>query len=118
MNLPNVACGIDISYLPTRYGFMFLVAIIAIHSKFIVGWSVSNTMDAPQVVGTRKEATERHGPPKYINSDQSTQFISNEYVEYIQSLPDTKISMEDRVALLTMPILNGFIEPTSATNSI
>jgi putative transposase len=69
INAPNVAWGIDISYIPMRYGFMYLTAIIDIYSKYIVGWSVSDTMDATWVVDTRKEAVKQHGAPDYINSD-------------------------------------------------
>jgi putative transposase len=96
INAPNVAWGIDISYIPMRYGFMYLFAIIDIYSKFIVGWSISNTMDASWVVETLKEAVHQHGAPKYINSDQGTQFTSNEYVDYVKSLPNTQISMDGK----------------------
>ncbi len=49
---PNVAWRIDISYIPLRYGFMYLTAIIDNYCKYIVGCSVSNTMDATWVVDT------------------------------------------------------------------
>ena len=69
-----------------RYGFMYLTAIIDIYSKYIVGWSISNTMDATWVVDTLKQAVKQHGAPKYINSDQGSQFTSDEYTEYVKSL--------------------------------
>lgn len=96
INAPNVAWGIDISYIPMRYGFMYLTAIIDIYSKFIVGWSVSNTMDATWVVDTLKQAIKQHGAPSYINSDQGSQFTSDEYIEYIKSLKKTEISMDGK----------------------
>lgn len=46
----NQVWEIDISYIPMRYGFMYLVAIIDVHSRFIVGWDISNTMEASWVV--------------------------------------------------------------------
>jgi putative transposase len=96
INAPNVAWGIDISYIPMRYGFMYLTAIIDIYSKYIVGWSISNTMDATWVVDTLKQAVKQHGAPKYINSDQGSQFTSDEYTEYVKSLKETEISMDGK----------------------
>lgn len=92
----NQVWEIDISYIPMRYGFMYLVAIIDVHSRYIVGWDISNTMDASWVVKTIKNAIEEHGAPEIINSDQGTQFTSEEYVEYIKSLKTVKISMDGK----------------------
>jgi putative transposase len=79
-----------------RYGFMYLVAIIDVHSRYIVGWDISNTMEAFWVVKTIKKAIKEHGAPEIINSDQGTQFTSEEYVEYIKSLKTVKISMDGK----------------------
>lgn len=89
-NLPivrnNQVWEIDISYLPMRYGFMYLVAIIDVHSRFIVGWDISNTMEASWVAKTVKKAISKYGKPEIINSDQGTQFTSEVYIDYIKSL--------------------------------
>jgi putative transposase len=50
-------------------------------------------MDATWVVDTLKQAVKQHGAPKYINSDQGSQFTSDEYTEYVKSLKETEISM-------------------------
>lgn len=92
----NQVWEIDISYIPMRYGFMYLVAIIDVHSRHIVGWDISNTMDASWVVKKIKNAIQEHGAPEIINSDQGTQFTSDEYVEYIKSLKTVKISMDGK----------------------
>lgn len=92
----NQVWEIDISYIPMRYGFMYLVAIIDVHSRFIVGWDISNTMEASWVVKTIKNAIEKHGKPEIINSDQGTQFTSEIYVDYIKSLETVKISMDGK----------------------
>jgi putative transposase len=92
----NQVWEIDISYIPMRYGFMYLVSIIDVHSRYIVGWDISNTMEASWVVKTIKNAIEEHGAPEIINSDQGTQFTSDEYVEYIKSLKTVKISMDGK----------------------
>lgn len=93
---PNQAWGIDISYIPMRRGFMYLCAIIDIYSRYTVGWSISNTMEARWVVETVEQAVERHGKPEIINSDQGAQFTSEEYVNYIKGLESTKISMDGK----------------------
>jgi len=51
-------------------GFMYMVAIIGLYSRYIVNWSISNTMEAKWVVDTVKETVEKHGKPDIINSDQ------------------------------------------------
>lgn len=96
INRVNQVWGIDISYIPMRYGFMYLVAIIDVHSRFIVGWDVSNTMDANWVVKTLKRAIKDHRQPEIINSDQGSQFTSDEYISYIKSLQTVAISMDGK----------------------
>jgi putative transposase len=91
---PNQVWEIDISYIPMRYGFMYLFAIIDVHSRFIVGWDISNTLDAAWVVKTIQTAVKNHGKPEIINSDQGTQFTSDEYISYIKSLQTVSISMD------------------------
>lgn len=96
INRCNQVWEIDISYIPMRYGFMYLAAIIDVNSRFIVGWDISNTMEASWVVKTIKYAIEKHGRPEIINSDQGTQFTSEIYVDYLKSLETVKISMDGK----------------------
>lgn len=93
---PNQAWGIDISYIPMRHGYMYLCAIIDIYSRYIVGWSISNTMEAAWVVQTVNKAIKQHGKPEIINSDQGSQFTSDEYVSFIKDLESTRISMDGK----------------------
>src|SRR6056297_1207218 len=46
INRPNQVWSIDITYLPMKNGFMYLTAIIDVYSRYIVGWGVSNTLEA------------------------------------------------------------------------
>tara|TARA_R110000868_G_C10807939_1_gene757620 strand:+ start:340 stop:1179 length:840 start_codon:yes stop_codon:yes gene_type:complete len=92
----NQVWQIDISYVPMHRGFMYLVAIIDVYSRYIVGWSVSNTMDAGWVVDCLKATVQAHGTPQIINSDQGSQFTGHEYIEYIKSLKVVKISMDGK----------------------
>jgi len=93
---PNQVWALDISYIPMHRGFMYLVAIMDLCSRYIVGWSLSNTMEAEWVVSTLKTAVGTHGAPGIINSDQGSQFTSEEYVEYVKSLKTVKISMDGK----------------------
>jgi len=71
-----------------------MFAIIGLYNRFIVGWSLSNSMEAKWVVETIKLAIEKHGKPEIINSDQSSQFTSDVYVAYIKSKETITISMD------------------------
>lgn len=93
---PNQVWSLDISYIPMRKGFMYLFAIMDVYSRFIVGWSLSNTMEAEWVVNVLQTAILTHGKPEIINSDQGSQFTSEEYVAYIKSLETVKISMDGK----------------------
>ncbi|MCH2213710.1 MAG: DDE-type integrase/transposase/recombinase, partial [Flavobacteriales bacterium] len=77
-------------------GFMYLCASIDVYSRCIVGWSVSNSMEADWVVKTLKEAVSQNGKPEIINSDQGSQFTSNEYVSYLKSLGTVRISIDGK----------------------
>jgi len=96
INRANQVWQVDISYIPLRRGFMYLVAIIDVHSRYIVGWDISNTMEAEWVVACVKEAINRYGAPEIINSDQGSQFTSDEYIDYIKSLETVRISMDGK----------------------
>jgi len=105
-NKPNHIWALDITYIPMAKGFMYMVAIIDLYSRYIVNWSISNTMEAKWVVDTIKDAVKKHGKPDIINSDQGSQFTSDEYIGYIKSLKHTKISMDGKGRALD----NVFIE--------
>ena len=92
----NQVWQIDITYVPLARGFMYLVAIIDVHSRYIVGWDISNTMTAGWVVKTIRKAVRTYGAPGIINSDQGVQFTSGEYIEYIKSLETVSISMDGK----------------------
>jgi putative transposase len=86
----NQVWAIDITYLPMQLGFMYLFAIIDIHSRYVVGWSISNTMSAQWCVDTIEQSIVHHGVPDIINSDQGSQFTSDIYT---QCLGNHKISI-------------------------
>ncbi|MDO1452002.1 IS3 family transposase [Rhodocytophaga aerolata] len=87
-NLPitesNQVWQIDITYIPMAKGFMYLVAMIDVYSRFVVGWDISNNMDSDWVVETLHAALIRHGKPHIVNSDQGSQFTCKKWVEYLK----------------------------------
>lgn len=95
VNETNHVWAIDISYIPLRKGYMYLFAIIDIYSRYLVGWSLSNTMTAEWVVNTISDAILRYGSPKIINSDQGSQFTSEEYISFLKE-QDIQISMDGK----------------------
>jgi putative transposase len=101
----NQVWAIDITYIPMRRGFMYLFAIIDLHSRYVVGWSLSNTMTAEWCVETIREAIARCGRPEIINSDQGCQFTSDCYIDFLKQ-SDIRISMDGKGRALD----NIFIE--------
>jgi putative transposase len=97
-NLPidrsNQVWQVDITagrprYIPMAKGFMYpggepLVAIIDVYSRFVVGWDISNSMNADWVVETLRDAIIRQGKPEIMNSDQGSQFTCKKWVECLQ----------------------------------
>jgi len=96
INHSNQVWSLDISYIPMRRGFMYLVAIMDVYSRYILGWSLSNTMEAEWVVDLLRRTVLQHGKPEIINSDQGSQFTSDEYVTYVKSLETVRISMDGK----------------------
>ena len=86
----NQVWAADITYIPMKRGFMYLMAIIDLHSRYVVGWSVSNSMEADWCAQVVKQAIARHGKPDIFNTDQGSQFTSD---CFIQTLKDKQITI-------------------------
>jgi len=96
INRVNQVWAIDITYIPMRRGYMYLFVVIDVFSRFVVGWSVSSTMETTWIIQTLRQAIKQYGIPEIINSDQGSQFTSKEYVEYVKSMNTCKISMDGK----------------------
>ncbi|MFA8433384.1 MAG: DDE-type integrase/transposase/recombinase [Marinifilaceae bacterium] len=83
INRTNQVWEIDITYIPMQHGFMYLTAIIDVYSRYIVGWGLSNSLDADASLRVVKEAVDTRGKPEILNSDQGCLFTCKEYVEYL-----------------------------------
>jgi putative transposase len=101
----NQVWAMDITYIPMKTGFMYLTAIIDLHSRFVVQWSLSNTMSAEWCTEVLLDAIKTHGVPEIFNTDQGSQFTSEIFVN---TLIDNgiKISMDGKGRALD----NIFIE--------
>ena len=91
----NQVWTLDITYIPMRKGFMYLVAVIDLHSRFVLNWSVSNVMDAQWCKETLEEAIEIHGKPEIVNTDQGSQFTSEEFTGFVLS-NEIRLSMDGK----------------------
>lgn len=80
INTPNHVWASDITYIPMRQGFMYLVAIMDWHSRFVLAWELSNTMDVSFCMDALQQAF-LFGKPEIFNSDQGSQFTSNAFTE-------------------------------------
>jgi putative transposase len=92
---PNHVWSIDITYCRMRHGFMYLTAIIDWNSRYIVGFTLSNTLEKASVIETVKKAMKQHGKPEIINCDQGSQFTSDEYINLLKE-NGIKISMDGK----------------------
>lgn len=92
---PNQVWCVDISYIPMRRGFLYLVAIMDWYSRKVLSWRLSNSMEADFCVEALKEALAKYGKPEIMNSDQGSQFTG---FEWTQALKDAgvRISMDGR----------------------
>ena len=80
---PNQAWAADITYLPMARGFLYLVAIMDWHSRYVVAWRLSNTLEADCCVDALQEALEQV-QPEVCSTDQGSQFTSLEFTQVLQ----------------------------------
>ena len=92
---PNQVWAADITYIPMSRGFMYLVAVMDWHSRKVLSWHVSNTMDTDFCVQAVEEAISRFGAPEIFNTDQGAQFTSAAFTDSLKSY-NVRISMDGR----------------------
>ncbi len=101
---PNQVWSSDITYVPMPQGFMFLVAVLDWHSRYVLSWRLSNTLET-QFCRDALDAALEQATPEIFNTDQGPQFTAKDFVD---PLLDTgvKVSMDGRGRALD----NAFIE--------
>ena len=92
---PNQVWCVDITYLPMRRGFLYLVAIMDWHTRMVLSWRISNTLEADFCVEALNEAIYRFGPPDIMNSDQGSQFTSFAWTDRLRR-SGIRISMDGK----------------------
>lgn len=83
VNKPNEVWSGDITYIRMNGGFMYLAAVIDWHSKAILSYKISNTMDASLAVDVLEDAIGKYGTPKIFNSDQGSQYTSRQHTRLL-----------------------------------
>jgi putative transposase len=79
----NQVWSTDITYVPMRQGFLYLVALIDWHSRYVLSWRLSNTLDVSFCLEASQEALEGFGTPEIFNSDQGSQFTSTAFTSVL-----------------------------------
>ncbi|NVN03882.1 MULTISPECIES: IS3 family transposase [Asaia] len=102
---PNQVWCSDITYIPMRKGFLYLVAMMDWATRKVLSWRLSNTMDAEFCVEALQEALIRYGAPEIFNTDQGSQFTTPRFTDVLEQR-QTRISMDGRGRWLD----NVFIE--------
>jgi putative transposase len=100
----HVWCA-DITYIPVRRGFLYLVAIMDWATRHVLAWRLSNTMDTGFCVEALNDALAKYGCPKIFNTDQGSQFTSLDFTGVLRDA-GVAISMDGRGRCLD----NIFIE--------
>ena len=95
INRPNQVWATDITYIPMARGFVYLVAIMDWHSRKVLSWKLSNSMDTSFCVEALEEALDRYGKPEIFNTDQGSQFTSDDFTQVLKDA-DIKISMDGK----------------------
>ncbi len=95
INRPNQVWATDITYIPMDRGYMYIVAIMDWHSRKILSWQISNTLDSAFCINALEETIGRFCPPEIFNTDQGSQFTSNAFTQVLKDY-QVSISMDGR----------------------
>ena len=95
INRVNQVWCTDLTYIPMRKGFLYLVAIMDWHSRKVLSWRLSNSLDAAPCVEALEEALANYGTPEIFNSDQGCPFTSEDFTDVLKD-NGIKISMDGK----------------------
>jgi putative transposase len=91
----NQVWSTDITYIPMAHGFLYLVAILDIASRKVLAWRLSNTLTTDFCLAALEEALAKFGVPEIFNSDQGSQFTSEDWLERLKAT-GCRISMDGK----------------------
>ena len=92
---PNQVWSTDITFVPMAHGFVYLVAVMDWYSRRVLSWRVSNTLDTSFCIDALEEAIENYGIPEIFNTDQGSQFTSDDFTSALKE-NDIRISMDGK----------------------
>lgn len=92
---PNQVWQTDITYIPMFRGFMYMAAIIDVHSRKVLNWSISNSMTKEWCTELLNDTVMLYGAPEIHNSDQGAQYTSELYISTLKS-HEIQISMDGK----------------------
>jgi putative transposase len=82
---PNDVWSADITYIPMKHGFMYLVAIIDWYSRYVLSWKLSNDLGVEFCLDALKDAIKYNGVPTIFNVDQGPQFMARDFIKEVES---------------------------------
>jgi putative transposase len=92
---PNQVWCTDITYIPIKRGFLYLIAIMDWYSRKVLSWRLSNSLDTRFCMEALEEAFHCYGKPGIFNTDQGSQFTSSDFTTLLKAM-DIKISMDGK----------------------
>lgn len=92
---PNQVWAADITFIPMRRGFVYLVVIMDWYSRRVLSWRLSNTLTTDFCLEALAEAIALHGCPDIFNTDQGSQFTSIEFIDFLKA-HGIRISMDGK----------------------
>jgi putative transposase len=92
---PNQVWACDITYIPMRRGFSYLMVVLDWYSRRVLSWRLSNTLTTDFCLEAVEEAMDRYGRPEIFNTDQGSQFTSTEFTGLL-TLNGIRISMDGK----------------------
>ena len=95
INRSNQVWATDITYIPMERGFVYLVAILDWHSRYVLSWRVSTSLDTVFCLDALQEALKKYGTPDIFNQDQGSQFTSQEWTQALLNA-SIRISMDGK----------------------
>jgi putative transposase len=95
INHSNQVWATDITYIPMEQGFVYLIAILDWHSRYVLSWRISTSLDTAFCLDALQEALKKYGLPEIFNQDQGSQFTSQEWTQALLDA-DIRISMDGK----------------------
>jgi len=94
---PNQVWAMDLTYLPMRHGFLYLVAVLDWATRRVLAWRLSNTMTTDVCLDALEAALREYGCPEILNTDQGSQFTSTAFADLVQQ-HGIRLSMDGKGA--------------------